>query len=131
MQGNQVTEALPTGRHDTGRRNCFTFDARGEERHQEALQEMLQTFRKQTGHLHPTEGASSPLAIPRNPYKGLQAFHQKDATDFFGRDRLIDDLIEKVRQMLAPQPSERITSRLLTVVGASGSGKSSVVMAGL
>jgi WD40 repeat protein len=61
----------------------------------------------------------------------LQTFRQEDAQDFFGRDRLIDELVEKVRQMLVTHPSSEVVSRLLTVVGASGSGKSSVVMAGL
>jgi DNA-binding SARP family transcriptional activator/WD40 repeat protein/energy-coupling factor transporter ATP-binding protein EcfA2 len=56
----------------------------------------------------------------RNPYKGLRAFAEQDAVDFHGRDALIDDLIERID-----------THRLVTVVGPSGSGKSSVVRAGL
>lgn len=56
----------------------------------------------------------------RNPYRGLRAFQEPDAADFFGRDALIDELIEQVEQ----RP-------LVAVVGPSGSGKSSVVRAGL
>ncbi len=37
-----------------------------------------------------------PVGEPRNPYKGLQAFHQEDQPDFFGRDGLIDTLINKL-----------------------------------
>ncbi|MFP4554817.1 MAG: BTAD domain-containing putative transcriptional regulator, partial [Actinomycetota bacterium] len=64
---------------------------------------------------------ASPTAEPtRNPYKGLRAFTEDDAVDFYGRAALVDDLLEKVA-----------THRLVTVVGPSGSGKSSVVRAGL
>lgn len=62
---------------------------------------------------------------PRNPYKGLRAFRESDADDFFGRDTLVDELVSMFAERL---DSDR---RLLAVVGPSGSGKSSVVMAGL
>ena len=59
-----------------------------------------------------------------NPYLGLAAFDEGDARNFFGREALIEEIIEKL--------SERdILARALMVVGASGSGKSSVVRAGL
>ena len=57
----------------------------------------------------------------RNPYKGLQAFGEADADDFFGRD----SLVEKLREAVASG------QRLIALVGPSGSGKSSVVAAGL
>ena len=56
----------------------------------------------------------------RNPYKGLRAFDQGDAGDFTGRDRLIAQLVATMKE-----------HRTLLVVGPSGSGKSSVVRAGL
>lgn len=56
----------------------------------------------------------------RNPYKGLRSFTETDALDFHGRSALIDDLLEAV----GAHP-------LVAVVGPSGSGKSSVVRAGL
>src|SRR5262249_11932280 len=59
-----------------------------------------------------------------NPYKGLRPFTQADAADFFGRDRLVTELIAH----LARPGTE---GRLLTVVGPSGCGESSVVRAGL
>ncbi|KPV52166.1 hypothetical protein SE17_17085, partial [Kouleothrix aurantiaca] len=59
-----------------------------------------------------------------NPYKGLRAFQEADASDFFGRDALIDTLLDRLNQ---PGPFQRF----LAVVGPSGSGKSSVVRAGV
>jgi serine/threonine protein kinase len=68
---------------------------------------------------------------PRNPYKGLRAFTQDDAGDFFGRDTLVYELVETMREMLTVMLPSMPAMRLLAVVGPSGSGKSSVVMAGL
>jgi WD40 repeat protein len=56
----------------------------------------------------------------RAPYVGLAAFQEQDAALFFGRERLIAALVEQLR-----------TSPSLAVFGPSGSGKSSVVRAGL
>ena len=64
----------------------------------------------------------------RNPYKGLRAFTGTDASDFFGRDQLIAELIQALKASLV---SDEQSTRLLAVIGPSGSGKSSVVMAGL
>src|SRR5205807_10219951 len=73
-------------------------------------------------------GASSE---PRNPYKGLQAFHQEDQHDFFGRDALIDKLTTTLVEILRTEGSGKPNARLLAIIGSSGSGKSSVMMAGL
>jgi tetratricopeptide (TPR) repeat protein len=54
------------------------------------------------------------------PYKGLRFFDEADAQYFYGRESLTDILIEKVR-----------LGNFLAVLGVSGSGKSSVVRAGL
>jgi DNA-binding SARP family transcriptional activator/ABC-type branched-subunit amino acid transport system substrate-binding protein len=56
----------------------------------------------------------------RCPYKGLEAYGVDDAVSFFGRDTEIDTC----RRRLA-------SSGFLVVTGASGSGKSSLVRAGL
>ena len=56
----------------------------------------------------------------REPYMGLATFHEAQADLFYGRDELVTDLIERVRR-----------NSFLAVLGASGSGKSSVVRAGL
>jgi WD40 repeat protein len=71
--------------------------------------------------------ADSPAPVvdssARNPYKGLRPFQEPDALDFFGRESFIARLVARLAD-----PEE---GRLLAVVGASGSGKSSVVTAGL
>ena len=56
-----------------------------------------------------------------NPYKGLRAFTVADTSDFFGRENLVITMLERLRS----------DERFLAVVGPSGSGKSSVVKAGL
>lgn len=60
----------------------------------------------------------------RNPYKGLRAFDEADAGDFFGREPLVQQLLDRLE-------SAGRRARLVTVVGPSGSGKSSLVRAGL
>ncbi|NGZ11578.1 MAG: DUF4062 domain-containing protein [Nitrospira sp. LK70] len=58
----------------------------------------------------------------KSPYRGLLWFNQEYAPLFFGRDREVDELIGKMSE-----PG----GRALLVIGASGSGKSSVVAAGV
>lgn len=55
-----------------------------------------------------------------SPYQGLKRYNVKDRDRFFGRDKLITKLLEAVNR-----------SSLSLVLGASGSGKSSVIRAGL
>lgn len=64
------------------------------------------------------------VAETANPYKGLRAFDEADAPDFFGREALTEQLVARLSEK-TPE------SRFLAVVGSSGSGKSSVVRAGL
>ena len=59
-------------------------------------------------------------AIPPCPYRGLFAFREEDARFFFGREVFAERLVAAVARQ-----------SLVAVVGASGSGKSSVVFAGL
>jgi WD40 repeat protein/serine/threonine protein kinase len=68
--------------------------------------------------------SSSNLPEPENPYKGLRAFQAADAQDFFGREKLIQKLLKRLHD-------DTENHRFLVVVGPSGSGKSSVVKAGL
>jgi len=56
-----------------------------------------------------------------NPFKGLRAFTESDVGVFFGQDRLITDVVRRLGA----------GDRLLALVGASGSGKSSVIRAGI
>jgi WD40 repeat protein len=60
------------------------------------------------------------LPHPPNPYRGLLAFREADAANWFGREPDAGDLLAAV----ARQP-------LVAVVGPSGSGKSSLVYAGV
>src|SRR5262245_682905 len=59
-------------------------------------------------------------ARPVCPYPGMRAFTLDDEFPFFGRDRESEELLQHLRQ-----------SRFLAVIGGSGSGKSSLVFAGL
>ena len=55
-----------------------------------------------------------------NPYKGLHPFGEADTAEFFGRETTTARIVETTTQ-----------SAFIAVVGPSGSGKSSVVRAGL
>jgi len=70
--------------------------------------------------LHPTHRLNLPPIPRRNPYKGLQSFEEQDMDLFYGRERVIKDLVQKIDE-----------NNLVVVTGASGTGKSSVVKAGL
>ena len=69
------------------------------------------------------EAAPAP-GIP--PYKGLLFFDESDADLFFGREVLTAHLTERITDLVVDS-----SARFLAVVGASGSGKSSLVRAGL
>src|ERR1051325_5521365 len=60
------------------------------------------------------------------PYKGLLFFDESDADLFFGRETLTVHLVRRVEDIAIDS-----SSRFLAEVGASGSGKSSLVRAGL
>ncbi|HMD81844.1 MAG TPA: helix-turn-helix domain-containing protein, partial [Anaerolineales bacterium] len=63
------------------------------------------------------------------PYKGLSYFDESDADLFVGREILTAKLTERVLSLASSGlPHE---TRFLAIVGASGSGKSSLVRAGL
>jgi WD40 repeat protein/serine/threonine protein kinase/DNA-binding XRE family transcriptional regulator len=64
------------------------------------------------------------LMTSDNPYKGLHPFDEADAATFFGRESLVQRLIERLAE-------RGELTRFLAVVGPSGSGKSSLVRAGL
>src|SRR5215216_2243682 len=56
----------------------------------------------------------------RCPYKGLDVFEEEDADLFFGRERLVEDLLKRVKE-----------SRTVFITGPSGSGKSSLAFSRL
>src|SRR5262245_51503360 len=55
-----------------------------------------------------------------NPFPGLRAFEPEQSDLFFGRDEQIEELLDRLQQR-----------RFVAVVGTSGSGKSSLVRAGM
>jgi serine phosphatase RsbU (regulator of sigma subunit) len=59
-------------------------------------------------------------AIASHPFPGLRPYEASESDMFFGRDEQIDELLARLRE-----------SRFVAVVGSSGSGKSSLVSAGL
>jgi WD40 repeat protein len=67
--------------------------------------------------------AAEKLLAGLTPYRGLLPFREQDAGLFFGRKRFVDELVRKVGQ--------RTASNAVAVIGRSGSGKSSIVYAGL
>ena len=60
------------------------------------------------------------MTTSRLPYPGLRAFRRDESDIFFGRESLIDTMVDKLAQ-----------TRFLAVLGSSGSGKSSLVRTGL
>jgi CHASE2 domain-containing sensor protein/energy-coupling factor transporter ATP-binding protein EcfA2 len=56
------------------------------------------------------------------PYKGLKKFEERDSDRFFGRDQFLDDLLKRLEQE---------QTNFILLLGASGSGKSSLIRAGL
>ncbi|MBW4594881.1 MAG: caspase family protein [Brasilonema angustatum HA4187-MV1] len=62
------------------------------------------------------------LIEENNPYRGLQSFEEEHSQLFFGRKQLVEELYKKV---------SNASSWLTVVLGVSGSGKSSLVKAGL
>jgi WD40 repeat protein len=62
----------------------------------------------------------------RPPYPGLEPFTEEDAAVYFGRDEEVRELVGRLSPAL-----EHEAHRFVTVAGPSGSGKSSLVHAGL
>ncbi|MGQ0600513.1 MAG: nSTAND1 domain-containing NTPase [Anaerolineales bacterium] len=78
-------------------------------------------MRIRNGHLFGADLDEDAPAPGEPPYKGLEYFGEKDADKFYGREALTAKLVGKLR----------LSRFLPIIIGASGSGKSSVVRAGL
>ena len=74
--------------------------------------------------LDPTEWFVLPVGV--GPYPGFVAFEEKDAGVFFGRDQEITTYLEELNLLKAPDRAQA-----LVISGGSGSGKSSLMKAGL
>ncbi len=70
--------------------------------------------------LAPNHRLNLPPILKRNPFMGLNSFNEEDASFFYGRDRVIEALNKIATE-----------NQLVVVSGASGTGKSSVIKAGL
>ncbi len=117
-----LTGALLKGLNPEGKpRNCVTSYSLVDFIRQE-LKGTLQVPVCASPESEITLTATNPVLADICPYKGLQYFDEsdRDAEFFKGRSALTGELIEKVK-----------SSNFLAVLGASGSGKSSVVRAGL
>ncbi|MET0565939.1 MAG: BTAD domain-containing putative transcriptional regulator [Acidimicrobiia bacterium] len=86
----------------------------------DTVEQFAGAFRSAVG---ATQGQVAFGDVP-NPYKGLVPFDEADTAQFFGRERLVERLLTRLG---GPDP----LNRFVAVVGPSGSGKSSVVHAGL
>jgi oligoendopeptidase F len=87
------------------------------------LRERLDQFRERVDEHDSKKAVAGPAPIgPSSPYPGLRPFRPEEAPIFFGRGREVDALLVRLREP---------TQRFVAVVGASGSGKSSLVHAGL
>ncbi|HLZ58767.1 MAG TPA: protein kinase [Ktedonosporobacter sp.] len=127
QEGETLQELLPEGAEQ-----ATILDARGP-RYKEALDEIIRAIERERRGVTNVATALPELTFePRNPYKGLQAFTRHDRADFFGRQALVQELLVQIKEQLSNSFSEGASvARFLAVVGPSGSGKSSVVMAGL
>ena len=80
---------------------------------------------REMGILPPNSQTALSLEQPtNNPYRGLKTFQASDAAVFFGRETLVQQIVQRFSQI------DSITPFLL-IVGPSGIGKSSLINAGL
>jgi conflict system STAND superfamily ATPase len=103
------------------------LDAEEDRWESQSLLDYWSTMMYRAGHMPPdaTLDEFDPDLAPEIPdalcpYVGLHAFQESTQNVFYGRERLVQDMVGLLQE-----------SRLLSVVGASGSGKSSLVRAGL
>lgn len=89
--------------------------------HEGSVGELVDNAQHVLGRHDPTSGSTREVA---NPYQGLRAFGEDDSGRFHGRERLIERLVTRLGDN-GPQ------GRFVALVGPSGSGKSSVVRAGV
>jgi hypothetical protein len=77
--------------------------------------------------LHPGAFPWPPKGDPHRPlFRGLHVLEEEDAAIFFGRDTQITKALDAIRRLRDGAPE-----RMLVILGASGSGKSSFLRAGL
>jgi WD40 repeat protein/transcriptional regulator with XRE-family HTH domain len=123
LQGDEWMECIPLGWG-----GVQYIDARGAA-YESALRELVERLHQADANGDSPADLSGTQAeigrTPRNPYKGLRPFKGEDVRDYFGREQLADALVALLHARLAGKP------RLLALIGPSGSGKSSLVLAGV
>jgi basic membrane lipoprotein Med (substrate-binding protein (PBP1-ABC) superfamily) len=67
-----------------------------------------------------TSRIAGTVSTGRNPFRGLEAFREEDANLFFGRDRLVTDILKRLDE-----------HAIVSLVGSSGCGKSSATRSGV
>jgi WD40 repeat protein/DNA-binding SARP family transcriptional activator len=88
-----------------------------------ALRELERSILKQDSHLDNGGRRSRPTPVGRLavcPFKGLEFFDRGDASYFFGRERIVADVLARLAD-----------SSLVGILGPSGIGKSSLIRAGV
>lgn len=90
-------------------------------------QVIIYQYQTERRELPAVQSESIPATLGANPYKGLLAFQETDSDRYFGRETEIYILWQKLRSLYESETN----LRLLPIYGPSGSGKSSLVRAGL
>lgn len=98
------------------------FERALEQHLREIIRQVLDSYPPVIKLVTPFPSPAEPPLWKGSPFPGLRAFTPADAPIFFGRGRETDGLLQRL---------ENPAVRFLAVVGASGSGKSSLVAAGL
>jgi WD40 repeat protein len=75
----------------------------------------------------PGRGPGVSVELGECPFVGLKTFQPEDAPLFLGRAAKIQEMVDRLRNNFGTQKEERF----LGLIGASGSGKSSLALAGL
>lgn len=90
---------------------------------EEALRRLIAGIRG----LAPGPGVGRDADPRATPYRGLETFGEEHSRFFFGRKQLVKRVLTKLERQL-DSPTQR---RFLAIIGASGSGKSSLARAGV
>ncbi|HVP20231.1 MAG TPA: BTAD domain-containing putative transcriptional regulator, partial [Anaerolineaceae bacterium] len=105
----------------------------------ELFERIIHTGSAQILNLQPEAASSSVLPEPEaqvsgpSPFKGLAYFDESDSALFFGREQIVQRLVTRLKSSLtfSSEETSSTSCRFISVVGDSGSGKSSLLRAGL
>ncbi|HAT50639.1 MAG: toll/interleukin-1 receptor domain-containing protein [Nitrospirae bacterium] len=119
---------------DSGREHLVTFSQSGLAQLKNGLNKIFNPQPNVTPNTKIDKTGPDPSSSPwppasdpdRSPYRGMRPMEAEDAGIFFGREAPILDLLGLLRG-----PHEKTPPRFLVILGASGSGKSSFLRAGI